>query len=107
MLGIVLSWFQFIQWLGQPDTNLAHALSVAFESHPFITGLSWDLTISGVATSFVALLDHRRIGWTWAAGVILCTWLRGLCLGLPLYLIRVARVRRTYGQLDQPTPKTY
>ncbi|TFL16463.1 DUF2834 domain-containing protein [Jannaschia formosa] len=86
VLGVVLPFRYFLPWLNANDWDLG-AMIEAWHVNDASSGLVWDLTVAAVTLTvwivWESVTQRRWIGLL----AIPATYLIGVSLGLPLYLL--------------------
>jgi len=93
ILGWVVSWAFFADWLASNDGDFFGGWVEAFTSSVFATGLLSDLVVVTVMMVVVALWDRRRLGPKWTLAVIASLTL-SVSVSLAIYLVAIWRLGR-------------
>lgn len=84
--GVVLPFRYFLPWLMANDWNLG-AMVEAWHANDASSGLVWDLTVAAVTLTVWIIWESWRTKRWLGLVAIPATYMIGVSLGLPLYLL--------------------
>ncbi len=86
LVGVVWSWFYFIQYFSQADSVMIGPFLKSAMATPASAGVAIDAYFAGIVFSVMAVTRATTDGVKWPWLYVAVCFLIGLCLALPIYL---------------------